>query len=269
MKPEKSTRFMPLVMAVLFIACSTVPLTGRQQLNIIPDSQLLAMSYQEYGTFVNSATISKDGPKTLMVRRVASKIQKAVEDFAAQKGLSDHLNGYAWEVNLVESDDANAWAMPGGKIVVYTGILPITKTETGLAVVMGHEVAHAVAEHGGERMSQALIAQMGGMALDKALEKEPEQTRALWLTAFGIGAQVGVLLPFSRTQESEADHMGLVFMAMAGYDPNEAVSFWQRMAAKGGAAPPEWLSTHPSGETRINDIKAHLPEALQHYKKPG
>ena len=154
-------------------------------------------------------------------------------------------------------------------MVVYTGILPITQTETGLAVVMGHEVAHAVAEHGGERMSQALLAQMGGMALDKALEKEPEQTRALWLTAFGVGAQVGVLLPFSRTQESEADHMGLVFMAMAGYDPNEAVSFWQRMAAKGGAAPPEWLSTHPSSDTRINDIKAHLPEALQYYKKPG
>jgi predicted Zn-dependent protease len=260
---------MPLVMAVLFIACSTVPLTGRQQLNIIPDSQLLAMSYQEYGTFVKGAKLSKDGKKTLMVKSVAVKIQRAVEEFAAQQGLSDHLNGYAWEVNLVESEDANAWAMPGGKMVVYTGILPITQTPTGLAVVMGHEVAHAVAEHGGERMSQALLAQMGGMALDKALEKEPEQTRALWLTAFGVGAQVGVLLPFSRTQESEADHMGLVFMAMAGYDPNEAVSFWQRMAAKGGAAPPEWLSTHPSSETRINDIKARLPEALKYYKKPG
>jgi len=269
MRAEKSSKFMPLVMAVLFIACSTVPLTGRQQLNIIPDSQLLAMSFQEYGTFVKSATLSKDGQKTLMVRRVASRIQKAVEEFAAKKGMSDHLNGYAWEVNLVESEEANAWAMPGGKMVVYTGILPITQTETGLAVVMGHEVAHAVAEHGGERMSQALIAQMGGMALDKALEKEPEQTRALWLTAFGVGAQVGVLLPFSRTQESEADHMGLVFMAMAGYDPNEAVNFWQRMAAQGGGAPPEWLSTHPSSETRIKDIKAHLPEALQEYKKPG
>jgi predicted Zn-dependent protease len=134
---------------------------------------------------------------------------------------------------------------------------------------MGHEVAHAVAEHGGERMSQALIAQMGGMALDKALEKEPDETRALWLTAFGVGAQVGVLLPFSRTQESEADHLGLVFMAMAGYDPNQAVTFWQRMAAKGGQKPPEFLSTHPSDETRINDIKKNLPEAMKYYQAPG
>ncbi len=262
-------RLAVLAMAFVSIACSTVPISGRKQLNFIPDSQMLAMSFQEYDKFLSSAKLSTDKDKTAMVRRVASKIQKSVEDFAAQENLADHLNGYQWEVNLVESEAANAWAMPGGKIVVYTGILPVTRTETGLAVVMGHEVAHAVAEHGGERMSQALIAQMGGMALDKALEKEPDQTRALWLTAFGVGAQVGVLLPFSRTQESEADHLGLVFMAMAGYDPNEAVTFWQRMATKGGEKPPEFLSTHPSDETRINDIKKYLPEAMKYYKVRG
>jgi predicted Zn-dependent protease len=158
--------------------------------------------------------------------------------------------------------------MPGGKVVVYTGILPITKDEVGLAVVMGHEVAHAVAEHGNERMSQGLITNLGGMALAKAIEDKPAETQALWMGAFGLGAQVGVLLPFSRLHESEADHLGLIFMAMAGYDPNNAVNFWQRMAdLKGGQAPPEFLSTHPSDQTRINKIKKHLPEAMKYYKK--
>jgi len=259
-----------LLFALLFIivACSTVPLTGRKQLNIIPADQIMSMSYQQYDDFLKQNKVSADKKNTEMVKRVGKKIQVAVESYFAQKNLSAELEGYEWEFNLVESEDVNAWCMPGGKVVFYTGILPITKDETGLAVVMGHEIAHAIAEHGNERMSQGLITQFGGMALAKALEDKPTETQALWMGAFGLGAQLGVMLPFSRMHESEADRLGLTFMAMAGYDPNQAVDFWQRMAElKGGQAPPEFLSTHPSDATRINDIKKHLPEALKYYKK--
>ncbi len=180
------------------------------------------------------------------------------------------MAGYAWEFNLVEGEEVNAWAMPGGKVVVYTGILPVAKDESGLATIMGHEIAHAVAKHGDERMSQALLAEMGGLTLSTALAKQPAQTRELYMRVFGVGVQVGALLPYSRTQESEADHLGLIFMAMAGYDPNKAVEFWQRMSQmKGGQAPPEFLSTHPSDETRIRKIKERLPEATQYYRKTG
>ena len=257
-----------LAAAMFAVSCSTVPVTGRSQLNMIPSSTMLSMSYQQYGDFMKSNQVSRDQAKVQMVRNVGVRIQRAVETYFNQKGWSDQLSGYKWEFNLIESPDVNAWCMPGGKVVVYTGILPVTKTEEGLAVVMGHEIAHAIAEHGNERMSQGLLTQLGGMALNEALASKPEQTRALWMTAFGVGAQVGVLLPYSRLHESEADKLGLIFMAMAGYNPNEAVSFWQRMAAnKGGQAPPEFLSTHPSDETRIKDLKAALPEAMQYYKK--
>jgi predicted Zn-dependent protease len=270
MKQTSRTSWSLLVLMFVFAACSTVPLTGRKQLNIIPSSTMLSMSFQQYGEFMQANKLSNNQAATAMVKNVGSRISKAVEQYMAQQGLSAQLKGYAWEFNLVESNDVNAWCMPGGKVVFYTGILPITKDETGIAVVMGHEVAHAVAEHGGERMSQGLLAEMGGMALSAALDKEPEKTKTLWMTAFGIGAQVGVLLPFSRTQESEADRLGLIFMSMAGYDPNVAVSFWERMAAQsGGQAPPEFLSTHPSDQTRINDIKKHLPEAMRYYKPGG
>lgn len=255
-----------LAASILFAACSTVPLTGRKQLNLIPASQMLSMSYQEYGDFLKSNKVSTDVQATAMVKRVGGRIQGAVERYFKQKGLESSLAGYQWEFNLVEDKQVNAWCMPGGKVVVYTGILPITKTEEGLAVVMGHEIAHALAEHGNERMSQGLLAQLGGVALDAALKDKPQQTRELWQTAFGIGAQVGVLLPFSRTQESEADELGLTFMAMAGYNPQEAVPFWRRMSAnQGGQAPPEFLSTHPSDETRIRQIQEHLPEAMKYY----
>ncbi|MDH3252380.1 MAG: M48 family metallopeptidase [Ignavibacteria bacterium] len=270
MKQTSRASWSLLVLMFVFVACSTVPLTGRKQLNIIPSSTMLSMSYQEYGEFLQSNKLSTNQAATAMVKNVGARIAKAVEQYMAQQGLSAQLKGYAWEFNLVESNDVNAWCMPGGKVVFYTGILPLTKDETGLGVVMGHEIAHAVAEHGGERMSQGLLAEMGGMALSAALDKEPEKTKALWMTAFGIGAQVGVLLPFSRTQESEADRLGLIFMSMAGYDPNASVSFWERMAAqKGGQSPPEFLSTHPSDQTRINDIKKHLPEAMRYYKPGG
>ncbi len=251
----------------LLSSCSTVPVTGRKQLSIIPSSQMLSMSYQQYDEFLKANKPSTNQEQVALVRRVGTRIQGAVEEFFRQQNMSDRLKDYRWEFNLVESDQVNAWCMPGGKVVVYTGILPITQTETGLAVVMGHEIAHAIAEHGKERMSQGLLAQMGGMALDQALSNKPEQTKQLWMTAFGVGVQVGALLPYSRLHESEADHLGLIFMAMAGYDPNEAVAFWQRMAAgKGGQAPPEFLSTHPSDDTRIQKIKDELPEALKYYK---
>jgi len=256
-----------LAFVLIIYACSTVPLTGRKQLNLIPAGQMMSMSYQQYDDFLSQNKLSTDQKNTEMVKRIGKNIQNAVETYFAQKNLSSELSGYEWEFNLVESDQVNAWCMPGGKVVVYTGILPITRDETGLAVVMGHEVAHAIAEHGNERMSQGLLTQFGGMALAKAVENKPAETQALWLGAFGVGAQVGVLLPFSRLHESEADRLGLTFMAMAGYDPNKAVEFWQRMAEmKGGQAPPEFLSTHPSDQTRINDIKKHLPEALKYYK---
>jgi predicted Zn-dependent protease len=258
-----------LLAAVLFLSsCGTVPVTGRSQLNLIPSSTMLSMSYQQYGDFLQSNRLSSDQGSTQMVRRAGQKIQGAVERYFKEKGLSSELNGYKWEFNLVESPDVNAWCMPGGKVVVYTGILPITRDETGLAVVMGHEIAHAIAEHGNERMSQGLLTQLGGMALSEAIKSKPAQTQQLWMTAFGVGAQVGVMLPFSRLHESEADKLGLIFMAMAGYNPNAAVDFWQRMAAmKNGQSPPEFLSTHPSDATRIKDIRAALPEAMKYYNK--
>ncbi len=257
-----------IVMAALLItACSTVPITGRKQLSLIPQSEMLSMSYQQYDEFLKSNKLSTDQEKTAMVKRVGGRIQKAVETYFAQNNMSDYLRDFRWEFNLVESEEVNAWCMPGGKVVVYTGLLPVAQNEAGLAVVMGHEIAHAIAEHGNERMSQQLVAQMGGMALSAALQNKPEKTQALWMTVFGVGAQVGVLLPYSRTQESEADELGLIFMAMAGYDPNEAVNFWQRMSAGKGASIPEFLSTHPSDQTRINNLKKLVPEAMKYYQK--
>ena len=257
-----------LVLALVIIGCSTVPVTGRSQLNLIPNDEMLALSFQEYSSFLKENKLSTDAQKTAMVKRVGTRIQKAVEEYFAGRGLSSELSGYKWEFNLVEDPQVNAWCMPGGKVVVYTGILPLTRNEAGLAVVMGHEIAHAVAEHGNERMSQALLQQAGGVALAVAMKDEPAETRNMWLAAYGVGSQVGVLLPFSRTQESEADHLGLIFMAMAGYDPHAAPEFWKRMASQGGAKPPEFLSTHPADETRIRQINEWMGEAMQYYK-PG
>lgn len=255
-----------LAVSVFTNSCSTVPVTGRSQLSLIPASQLMSMSFQQYDTFLNENKVSKDANQTARIKRIGLKIQKSVEQYFELKNLSHHLNGYSWEFNLVENDQVNAWCMPGGKVVFYTGILPICKDDAGIAAVMGHEIAHAIAEHGGERMSQSLLLQLGGMGLQAALQNEPALTQQLAMTAFGIGSQVGIMLPFSRLHESEADHMGLIFMSMAGYNPNNAVDFWKRMAAQGGEAPPEFLSTHPSNETRINDLKKLIPEAMQYYK---
>lgn len=261
--------FVPIILLALTLYyCSTVPITGRSQLSLVSASEMNSMSFAQYSEFLKTSKLSSNKSDIDMVKRVGVNIQKAVENYFAQKNLSKELEGYAWEFNVVESEEVNAWAMPGGKVVVYTGILPITQNETGLAVVMGHEIAHAIAQHGAERMSQGLLQQLGGVALAVALQNEPGTTQNLFMTAYGVGTTVGVMLPFSRTQESEADRLGLIFMSMAGYNPNYAVDFWTRMAQnKGGGAPPEWLSTHPSDATRIADLKKELPEALKYYKK--
>ena len=253
---------------MLLVACSTVPVTGRHQLDLVSSDQIMAMSADEYNKFIAEHEVITGTEESRMVKRVGDRISKAVEDYLSQHGESELLKGYNWEFNLVKDPSANAWAMPGGKVVVYTGILPVTQNETGLATVMGHEIAHAIARHGNERMSQALLTQLGGVALSVALSQNPSQANNLFLAAYGLGSQVGVLLPYSRLQESEADHLGLIFMAMAGYDPRKAVDFWQRMSAQeNGQAPPEFLSTHPSHGTRIDQIKENLPEALKYYKQ--
>ncbi|NPA36375.1 MAG: M48 family metallopeptidase [Chlorobi bacterium] len=256
-----------LLIVFIVSACSTVPITGRKQLHLIPDNEMLAMSLTNYDQFLKEHKLSTDAKSTAMVKRVGQNIANAVTKFMKEKGMENRIKNYEWEFNLVEEDVPNAWCMPGGKVVVYTGLLPYTKTEAGLAVVMGHEIAHAVARHGNERMSQEMAVQLGGMALSVALEKKPEETKMLFLQAYGIGTQVGVVLPYSRMHETEADKLGLIFMAMAGYNPEEAISFWSRMAKSGGQKPPEFLSTHPADETRIKNLKEFMPEALKYYKK--
>jgi predicted Zn-dependent protease len=228
---------------------------------------MLSMSFQQYDQFLKENKLSSDQAKTAMVKNVGRRIANAVEQYLVQNGMGAETEKYSWEFNLVEDDQINAWCMPGGKVVVYTGILPVAQDDAGLAVVMGHEIAHAVAEHGNERMSHGLAVQMGGTALSVALSSQPAETQLLWMSVFGVGAQYGFMMPYSRLHESEADELGLVFMAMAGYDPNAAVGFWQRMSEqKGGGAPPEFLSTHPSDQTRIQDIKELIPKVMPYYR---
>ena len=254
-----------VVMAIGFASCSKVPVTDRRQLNLLPESQMLAMSLTAYNDFLTENNVVESSSNTQAVQRVGNNIAEAATAYLRANKQTKRVKDFNWEFNLVQDDLVNAWAMPGGKVVFYTGILPITQTENGMAVVMGHEVAHAIARHGNERMSQGLSAQLGGLALAVAMSQKPQQTQDLFNQAYGVGAQVG-MLGFSRKHESEADKMGLVFMAMAGYDPNEAVPFWGRMAeANKGAQPPEFLSTHPSHETRIEDLRAFMPKALGYF----
>jgi predicted Zn-dependent protease len=252
---------------LLIVGCATVPVTGRKSLNILPDSELLSMSLQQYNDVLKKSKLSNDPAKVQMVKRVGERIASATEQFFTEKGMESEIKNYKWEFSLIEDDKvANAWCMPGGKVAVYTGILPITQNDTGLAVVMGHEISHAIAKHGNERMSQGMLAQLGAVGLSAALSTHPGATSEIFMAAYGLGANVGVLLPYSRIQESEADHIGLILMAKAGYDPREAVPFWKRMNEKGGSRPPEFLSTHPAPETRIKDIEAEIPEAMKYYK---
>ena len=248
-------------------ACATVPITGRRQLSLVSDSEINTLAGTQYREVIAKGPLSTSSQQVAMVRTVGQRIQAAVERYFQQQNAADQLTGYQWEFNVIQDDkQQNAWCMPGGKVAVYTGILPITQDDNGLAVVMAHEIAHAVAKHGSERMSQGLLQQLGGQALSVALASNAPATQQLALQAFGVGSQVG-LLKYGRNQESEADHLGLIFMALAGYNPDGAVAFWQRMEARSGAAaPPEFLSTHPSNGTRIADIQRELPEARKYYK---
>lgn len=255
-----------LTFVLLLYSCATVPVTGRSRLDLVSDSTMLSLSYQEYDEFLKKHELSNDTEKVQRVRRVGKRIQQSVEEYFAGQNLSGELEGYQWEFNLVEDEQINALAMPGGKVVVYTGLLPVAENETGLAVVMGHEIAHAVAKHSNERMSQMLVTELAGASLAAALHTQPGTTRQLAMAAFGAGATVGFLLPYSRVQETEADKLGLIFMAMAGYDPRQALDFWKRMSEKKeGKGAPEFLSTHPTDETRIKNIEEMMPQALKYY----
>lgn len=252
------------VLTILFTACSSVLITGRKQLLLVSDSEILAMSAKSYKQFIDSVPPSKDKVNTDLVRKVGQNISTAVEKYLRENKLEAEIQNLAWEFNLVKDTTVNAFCMPGGKVVFFEGILPMTKTEAGIAVVMGHEIAHAVAKHSNERLSQQLLLQYGAAITDVLLSNKSEITRVGINTLYGIGAQVGVLLPYSRKHEYEADRLGLIFMAMAGYHPNEAVEFWKRMSANGSGSVLEFMSTHPSDEKRIAKMQEVLPEALQY-----
>lgn len=256
------------VLGLAIYACASVAVTGRKQLSLVSNSEIIPMANQQYAEVLKKGPLSTNQEQTQMVKRVGVRIQRAVEEYLASKNLSAELNGFEWEFNLIDDPKmVNAWCMPGGKVAFYTGIMPICKDETGVAVVMGHEVAHAIANHGRERMSQQMLAQYGLGTLSAVLGQNPGAGTDLLMQAVGAGTGVG-MLKFSRDHESEADRMGLIFMALAGYDPNEAPKFWERMAeGSGGEAPPEFLSTHPANDTRIKDLKGWLPEAMTYYKK--
>ncbi len=261
-----------LVAATITVSCTRNPLTGKSQFTLLPEAELQSMAQQEYTQFLTTnkvvaTTTSKDAE---MVRRVGERITKQVELYYKENNISERLQGFNWEYNLVNDPNVNAWCMPGGKIVVYTGLLPITQNEAALAVVMGHEVCHALLQHGNQRMSQGLMQQLGGVALTVALANKPAQTQNLFMQAYGVGSNVAVMLPFSRKHELEADKWGLIFSAKAGYNPQEAIPLWERMEkAGGGQKPPEFLSTHPSEGNRIAQLQKIMPEALKYYKPIG
>ena len=257
--------------ALTLASCFTNPITGRRSLNLQNEQEMLTMGTQQYASFLTeNRPVSRNSSRDAeMVQRVGNRIANAVGVYLQSVGQQQLTEGYQWEFNLVNSNEANAWCMPGGKVVVYSGLLPLTQNEAGLAIVMGHEIGHAIARHGNERMSQQMAVQLGGAALSTAMATKPAMTQNIFLTAFGVGSQLGTL-KYARTQESEADRMGLIFAALAGYNPREAIPFWQRMAAQGdGQKPPEILSTHPSDATRIANIERLMPEALTFYRPQG
>jgi predicted Zn-dependent protease len=257
-----------LTITTLLIACAKNPITGRNQLAILNEAELQTMAAQEYQSFLSqSRVVSPNASRDAeMVRRVGNRLVQAINQYYAQQGLQQELAGYKWEFNLVNDNQINAWAMPGGKTVVYTGLLPVSQNEAALAVVMGHEIAHSLAKHGNERMSQVMVAQGIG-AVGGILTAGNERVSGIFNNVYGPAAQLGVLLPNSRKQELEADKYGLIFTAMAGYNPQEAIPLWERMAqASNGQKPPEFLSTHPNEETRIQRLREFMPTALKYYK---
>lgn len=251
---------------LLLSSCGSVPITGRKQVLLVSDSEVLSSSLTQYSDYMKSAPASTNAKGKAMVTRVGKKIAAATEQYLKTNGLSAEVKNFSWEFNLVNDKQINAFCMPGGKIVVYEGLLNIVSSDDELAVVIGHEVAHAVAKHSNERISQQLLTQYGAQMLGKALSNKSEAIQKIGNSVYGLGAQYGVTLPFSRKHESEADYMGLIFMTIAGYNPNVAVTFWEKMSASGSASVPEFMSTHPSDATRISDIQKFLPE-LEKYKK--
>ena len=262
-------RSIPLVIALVTLdACQTVPITGRRQLNLVGESTLMGMASTLYADFLSQTPpLPASDQRVQQVRSIGNKLAAAATEYLNANKAGDRVENFEWEFNVVNDESINAWAMPGGKVVVYTGILPVTQTAEGLAVVMGHEIAHAIARHGNERMSQAIALQGAGMTLEVLTDEKPGLARDIFLQSVGIGGQLG-MLAYSRKHESEADQMGLIFMAMAGYDPREAPKFWQRMsdASSGQGKPPELLSTHPSDQTRMQDLEKYMSEALKYYK---
>jgi predicted Zn-dependent protease len=237
-------------------------LTGKKSLNFVSNSDLFPSSFQQYGAFLKENKVISGTADAQRVENVGMKIKAAAEKYLNSIGQTEYLKDYRWEYKLVDSKDVNAWCMPGGKIVVYSGILPITKDDAGLATVMGHEVSHALANHGAQRMSATQLQQIGAVGVSLATGSQSAEKQQMWQQYYGLGSEVGVMLPFSRSHESEADKIGLILMAIAGYNPDQAIDFWQRMASKsGGESPPEFMSTHPSDATRIANLKALIPEA--------
>ena len=266
----KNTAKVILISTLLLVeSCATVPLIGRSQLSLVPESSMLELSLTNYNDFIKANKISTNKEQTATIKRVGAKMSVAVEKYLSENGFADRVADFKWEFNLVQSDELNAWCMPGGKVVFYTGIMSITKNDAGVAVVMGHEIGHAVARHGNERMSQQLVqqygAQIGGAAVTELFKTNPEKAGSIFQTAYGLGTQYGIMLPYSRQQEYEGDKLGLIFMAIAGYNPNEAIGFWERMAANSTAKTPEFLSTHPLEQNRIEAIKGFIPEAMKYY----
>lgn len=263
----KRSVFFIAIVVLAIDACSPVAVTGRKQLNLVSNAEILPLVNQQYDSVIRRGPLSSNREQTALVKRVGVKIQKAVEEYMASKNLTSELQGFDWEFNLIDDPKTvNAWCMPGGKVAFYTGIMPICKDEQGVAVVMGHEVAHAIANHGRERMSTQMLAQYGLGTLGALMGQNPGAGKELLMQAVGAGTSIG-LLKFSREHESEADRIGLIFMTMAGYDPNEAPKFWERMTEiSGGQEPPEFLSTHPSHATRVKDLKGWIPEAMTYRK---
>lgn len=266
---KRRKKYFIIITITLLVSCSKVPVTGRKQLNMLSEATMVNMGLSNYRSFLSkNPPVQSSEADAQLVKKVGINISQAVEKFMKEKGLYKRIKGYKWEFNLVNDKTVNAWCMPGGKVVVYSGLLAVTKDETGLAVVMGHEIAHAIARHGNERMSQQLLVQLGGIGLSLALSQKPQETQNVFLQSYGIGSTLGIL-KYSRTHESEADKLGLIFMAKAGYNPQEAVAFWERMSKQGNSNTPQFLSTHPSDEKRIADIKAFLPQAMKQYNKPA
>jgi predicted Zn-dependent protease len=254
----------------LVYSCATNPITGKKSLNFVSNSELFPSSFQQYGTFLKANKVIEGTADARKVETVGIRIKTAAEKYLTYLGQSQYLNDYRWEYKLIDNKEVNAWCMPGGKIVVYSGILPITKDDAGLATVIGHEVSHALANHGAQRMSAAQLQQLGAVGVAAATGSQSAEKQQMWQQYYGLGSQVGVMLPFSRGHESEADKIGLTLMAIAGYNPDDAIVFWQRMAAQSkGQTPPEFLSTHPSDATRIANLKALIPEAKATAAKVG